>query len=357
MYAPRALRSASFLQPDGFTLSELAARPRINQFPRRNLSKRAYSYFLKTYYHRNRETLWAACRAVVVGGIIIALGLLMTILGYFDRDLTTRRDFCPVRRFPRSLSSAPSFHLQCTVQTPRIHFNGLPDGLQPIFNCFQSTLYNMTTGDEIVVIDASLRYKLKSMQYVGPVLMGLGTFLLIIACVITLESRDRHAQIIQEESSGYKTKREMINSATKFSLLPNEEADDMMKANHLDQNDRLLPQRTDRPSINSELELVKENHLKNQQNVKAEVHHVIGEEEEAGPSNRKSQSLRESLKRNGGQRFSLQKPPLPESGLLLSTIHLKKPKGPAPIAQFDSQLEIPLSSASCSTLGTSNYRS
>ncbi|CAD5210324.1 unnamed protein product [Bursaphelenchus xylophilus] len=257
----------------------------------------------------DKKTLWAACRAVVVGGIIIALGLLMTILGYFDRDLTT------------------------------------------------STLYNMTTGDEIVVIDASLRYKLKSMQYVGPVLMGLGTFLLIIACVITLESRDRHAQIIQEESSGYKTKREMINSATKFSLLPNEEADDMMKANHLDQNDRLLPQRTDRPSINSELELVKENHLKNQQNVKAEVHHVIGEEEEAGPSNRKSQSLRESLKRNGGQRFSLQKPPLPESGLLLSTIHLKKPKGPAPIAQFDSQLEIPLSSASCSTLGTSNYRS
>uniref|UniRef100_A0A914MYR3 Uncharacterized protein n=1 Tax=Meloidogyne incognita TaxID=6306 RepID=A0A914MYR3_MELIC len=40
-----------------------------------------------------------------------------------------------------------------------------------------------------------LRFILKSMQYVGPILMGLGMFLLIVACVITLESRDRHAQI------------------------------------------------------------------------------------------------------------------------------------------------------------------
>lgn len=32
------------------------------------------------------------------------------------------------------------------------------------------------------------------MQYIGPIFMGIGMFLLIIACVITLESRDRHAQ-------------------------------------------------------------------------------------------------------------------------------------------------------------------
>ncbi|CAK5083666.1 unnamed protein product [Meloidogyne enterolobii] len=48
-----------------------------------------------------------------------------------------------------------------------------------------------------------LRFILKSMQYVGPILMGLGMFLLIVACVITLESRDRHAQIgiLQEENN------------------------------------------------------------------------------------------------------------------------------------------------------------
>lgn len=47
----------------------------------------------------------------------------------------------------------------------------------------------------ITIIDDSLRYKLKSMQYIGPILMGIGMFLLIIACVITLESRDKHAQV------------------------------------------------------------------------------------------------------------------------------------------------------------------
>jgi hypothetical protein len=63
------------------------------------------------------------------------------------------------------------------------------------------------------------------MQYVGPVLMGFGTFLLIIACVITLESRDRHAQIIQEESKEFqRSKRDVLaNSATKTSLLPDED--------------------------------------------------------------------------------------------------------------------------------------
>lgn len=35
----------------------------------------------------------------------------------------------------------------------------------------------------------------QSMQYIGPILMGIGTFVLIIACVITLESRDKHAQV------------------------------------------------------------------------------------------------------------------------------------------------------------------
>ncbi|CAD5207099.1 unnamed protein product [Bursaphelenchus okinawaensis] len=260
--------------------------------------------------HVDRKTLWAACRAVVIGAIIICLGLFMTVLGYFDRDLTT------------------------------------------------SSIYNMTTGDEIVVIDASLRYKLKSMQYVGPVLMGLGTFLLIIACVITLESRDRHAQIIQEESSSHKNKREMINSSTKFSLLPNDTTEDMTIQNHVVDDDGLLTQRTDRPSIDSdtEIEKLKGNNILNQQHVEAEVHRTLEDEDQPGPSARKTQSFRECSKKNGGQRLSLQKPPLPESGLLLSTVHLKKPKGPAPIAHFDSQLEIPLSSASCSTLGTNNYR-
>uniref|UniRef100_A0A8R1HN81 Uncharacterized protein n=1 Tax=Caenorhabditis japonica TaxID=281687 RepID=A0A8R1HN81_CAEJA len=45
------------------------------------------------------------------------------------------------------------------------------------------------------------------MQYLGPILMGIGSFILIIACVVTLESRDKHAQIITEESILQKKRR------------------------------------------------------------------------------------------------------------------------------------------------------
>uniref|UniRef100_A0A1I7T2X6 Uncharacterized protein n=1 Tax=Caenorhabditis tropicalis TaxID=1561998 RepID=A0A1I7T2X6_9PELO len=52
-----------------------------------------------------------------------------------------------------------------------------------------------------------IQYQLKSMQYLGPILMGIGSFILIIACVVTLESRDKHAQIITEESILQKRRR------------------------------------------------------------------------------------------------------------------------------------------------------
>lgn len=71
---------------------------------------------------------------------------------------------------------------------------------------FQTTAFNGTFGANTEVVDHVMRVQLKSMQYLGPVMMGLGTFCLILACVLTLESRDRHAQV---SSSSYqeKTKR------------------------------------------------------------------------------------------------------------------------------------------------------
>ncbi|KHN71729.1 hypothetical protein Tcan_06287 [Toxocara canis] len=104
------------------------------------------------------STLWAACRAVVFGTIVIVVGMLMTVVGYFDVDLA------------------------------------------------KEERYNEETGQKEIVINLSKRYQLKSLQYVGPVLMGIGSFILIIACVITLESRDKHAQIIHEESKEFRKK-------------------------------------------------------------------------------------------------------------------------------------------------------
>lgn len=34
------------------------------------------------------QTVWAACRAVIFGCIVIAVGLAMTILGYFDKHFS-----------------------------------------------------------------------------------------------------------------------------------------------------------------------------------------------------------------------------------------------------------------------------
>lgn len=63
----------------------------------------------------------------------------MTVIGYFDRDLTT-------------VSSTRPW-----------------SGRNEII---QTSLFNVTTGDEVMVVDASLRFKLKSMQYIGPILVS-----------------------------------------------------------------------------------------------------------------------------------------------------------------------------------------
>ncbi|CAL2027706.1 unnamed protein product [Caenorhabditis brenneri] len=71
--------------------------------------------------------------------------------------------------------------------------------------CFQKI--EIIDGSEQVTYDRMIQYQLKSMQYLGPILMGIGSFILIIACVVTLESRDKHAQIITEESILQKRRR------------------------------------------------------------------------------------------------------------------------------------------------------
>ncbi|GMR54314.1 hypothetical protein PMAYCL1PPCAC_24509, partial [Pristionchus mayeri] len=122
------------------------------------------------------KTVWAACRAVIFGCVVISIGLAMAILGYFDKHLSER-----IIEVPNSTSL-------------------------------------LITHDRIV------QYHLKSMQYIGPILMGIGTFVLIIACVITLESRDKHAQIITEESADARARRAQLEEARRRSTSSDLEA-------------------------------------------------------------------------------------------------------------------------------------
>nr|CDJ84257.1 unnamed protein product [Haemonchus contortus] len=119
----------------------------------------------------HEETVWAACRAVIFGCIVIAVGLAMTVLGYFDKQFSERIE--------------------------------------------------IIDGEVNIYHDRVVQYQLKSMQYLGPILMGIGSFILIIACVVTLESRDKHAQVITEESMSFK-KRRMISIEERAELSVNE---------------------------------------------------------------------------------------------------------------------------------------
>ncbi|PIO58757.1 hypothetical protein TELCIR_19800, partial [Teladorsagia circumcincta] len=120
-------------------------------------------------------TVWAACRAVIFGCIVIAVGLAMTVLGYFDKQFSERIE--------------------------------------------------IIDGEVNVYHDRVVQYQLKSMQYLGPILMGIGSFILIIACVVTLESRDKHAQVITEESMSFK-KRRMMSIEERAELSMNEVSPD-----------------------------------------------------------------------------------------------------------------------------------
>ncbi|EJD75642.1 hypothetical protein, variant [Loa loa] len=93
-------------------------------------------------------TLWAVCRAIVFGGVIITFGILMTILGYFDVYLS------------------------------------------------QEIVHSGDDGTDKMSTNWTKRYLFKSLQYLGPVVMGIGSFILIVACVITLESRDKNTQVL-----------------------------------------------------------------------------------------------------------------------------------------------------------------
>ncbi len=48
-------------------------------------------------------------------------------------------------------------------------------------------------------IDNSLKFHISNFMYIGPLLMGIGTFLAIVACVIVLETRDKVLDMMEAQ--------------------------------------------------------------------------------------------------------------------------------------------------------------
>uniref|UniRef100_A0A914H2A6 Transmembrane protein n=1 Tax=Globodera rostochiensis TaxID=31243 RepID=A0A914H2A6_GLORO len=172
-----AARGVSLGLGGRINLSELNHLPKdkmiLNRLKREHLAEQRAQQTrrLVVRKHVDSKTLWTACANVIIGVVVIFVGLIMTVLGYFDS------------------ANAP-----------------LPAA-------GQQKPFSDRYGD----FDW-LRYAMKSMQYIGPVFCGIGMFLMIIACVITLEARDRHAQIIQEESTELRRSRRYTSQQRKGEL-------------------------------------------------------------------------------------------------------------------------------------------
>ena len=94
--------------------------------------------------------LWHACRAVTIGIALIVTGISLTIIGY----LTDQREYLE--------------HVELSRK----------------FDNYTSTKYK------------DGRFHLSHISFSGPVVLGIGGFLLIVACVMTLEARDNAAKIV-----------------------------------------------------------------------------------------------------------------------------------------------------------------
>lgn len=61
--------------------------------------------------------------------------------------------------------------------------------------------------EQYLHIDSTLQYHISNFRYIGPLFMGVGTFLSIVACVIVLETRDKVLEMMEEKQwKAYKKK-------------------------------------------------------------------------------------------------------------------------------------------------------
>ena len=106
--------------------------------------------------------MWSSCVSCCSGFVIMFGGLAMSFMGFYAEFFAT------------------------SVQTSQSAANGT---------------------EKYLHIDPALRYHIANFRYIGPLLMGLGTFLAIVACVIVLETRDKVLEMMEEKQwKAYKKK-------------------------------------------------------------------------------------------------------------------------------------------------------
>ena len=60
-----------------------------------------------------------------------------------------------------------------------------------------STTVNGT--DTVIIKDSSMQFHIKNLTFVGPIFMGIGAFIIVVACVVVFETRDKLLDIMEEQ--------------------------------------------------------------------------------------------------------------------------------------------------------------
>ena len=89
--------------------------------------------------------MWSSCLSCCFGALLLFGGLAMSFMGYYAEFFASR------------------------IKTMDVN----------------------STVHQSVHIDSTLKFHISNFMYIGPLLMGIGTFLAIVACVIVLETRDK----------------------------------------------------------------------------------------------------------------------------------------------------------------------
>ena len=62
------------------------------------------------------------------------------------------------------------------------------------------TVSNTSNGTDIVITkDSSMQFHIKNLTFVGPIFMGIGAFIIVVACVVVFETRDKVLDLIEEQ--------------------------------------------------------------------------------------------------------------------------------------------------------------
>ena len=62
------------------------------------------------------------------------------------------------------------------------------------------TISTTVNGTDIVIIkDSTMQFHIRNLTFVGPIFMGIGAFIIVVACVVVFETRDKLLDIMEEQ--------------------------------------------------------------------------------------------------------------------------------------------------------------